>query len=90
MTAEHTEAPLPAGQNIEDTVRICLARGLDIPEDQVPLSARLDELPQMESVKFMHVITRIEDALGVHLDDDALFDVTTVAQLCTLVQSSLR
>lgn len=56
-----------------------------------PISAddRLDLLPNADSVRLMRAVSNLERRLGVEMDDDAIREAQTVAELVELLQSAL-
>ncbi|MBK0373086.1 acyl carrier protein [Streptomyces sp. RB110-1] len=72
------------------TVRTVLARELGLPADRIAPGDRLDELPEVDSVKLARAVARLEEILGVELDDDELFDTRTVGDLCCVVDRATR
>ncbi|NUP26475.1 MAG: acyl carrier protein [Nocardia sp.] len=55
----------------------------------VQLDDVIEELPNIESVRFMRILTRIEDHFEIVLDDDeAVFGATTVGELAQIVAES--
>lgn len=51
----------------------------------VQLDDLLEQLPNMESVRFMRILTRIEDHFEIELEDDAVFGAATVGELAQIV-----
>ncbi|MBY8820081.1 acyl carrier protein [Streptomyces cinereoruber] len=49
-----------------------LAQELGLPPDRITPDDRLDELPEVDSVKLARAVARLEETLGVELDDDEL------------------
>ncbi|WP_330256294.1 acyl carrier protein [Nocardia sp. NBC_00565] len=56
---------------------------------EVQLDDVIEQLPNIESVRFMRILTRIEDHFGIVLDDDeAIFGAATVGELAQIVTKS--
>lgn len=51
----------------------------------VQLDDVIEQLPNIESVRFMRILTRIEDHFGIILDDEAVFGAATVGELAQIV-----
>ncbi|MEU4311683.1 acyl carrier protein [Nocardia sp. NPDC024068] len=51
----------------------------------VQLDDVIEELPNIESVRFMRILTRIEDHFEIELDDEAVFGAATVGELAQIV-----
>ncbi|MEU1983216.1 acyl carrier protein [Nocardia sp. NPDC019395] len=51
----------------------------------VQLDDVIEQLPNIESVRFMRILTRIEDHFGIVLDDEAVFAAATVGELAQIV-----
>ncbi|MFI1191243.1 acyl carrier protein [Streptomyces californicus] len=71
-------------------VRMILAQELGLPPDRITPEDRLDELPEVDSVKLARAVARLEETLGVELDDDELFDTRTVGDLCHVADRTAR
>ncbi len=71
--------------NTAETVRQLLAHELRtlVEFDQVII-----DLPEIESVKFMRIITRIEDQFDITLDDEQVFAAVTVGDLADVVEAA--
>lgn len=51
----------------------------------VQLEDAIEQLPNIESVRFMRILTRIEDHFDIVLDDEAVFGATTVGEVAQIV-----
>lgn len=51
----------------------------------VRLDNVIEQLPNIESVRFMRILTRIEDHFEIVLDDEAVFGAATVGELAQIV-----
>jgi acyl carrier protein len=62
-----------------------LAAEADPGLDGIDPSWELAAIPGLESVKALRAVVRIEDAYGISIPDDFLFETATVRQLADLV-----
>ena len=72
-----------------DAVREALAKHLRIAADQIELEERLDLLPNADSVRLMRAVSTLERRFDIELDDHAIRDAETVADLARLIQEEL-
>lgn len=72
-----------------DAVREALAEQLRLEKDQIDADERLDLLPNADSVRLMRAVSALERRFDVELDDTAIRDAETVADLARLVQDEL-
>ena len=72
-----------------DAVREALAEQLRLEKDQIDEGERLDLLPNADSVRLMRAVSALERRFDVELDDTAIRDAETVADLARLVQDEL-
>jgi len=77
-------------EDIKDTdyltvVCAALAAEADPDLDGIDPDWQLTEIPGLESVRALRAVVRIEDACGIAIPDDFLFETNTVRQLADLV-----
>ncbi|RDI50745.1 acyl carrier protein [Nocardia mexicana] len=75
--------------DVPDLVRTHFSEVLAItiaPED---MSRTITGLARVDSLRFVQGVSGLEKRLGIQLDEDELFDVRTLDDLCTLVQRAL-
>ncbi|MFI5867873.1 acyl carrier protein [Streptomyces sp. NPDC051546] len=81
--------PLPPdlAQEVLDHVRAVLARSLDLDHLAVVIEPRqqLRELPGADSLGLLRAIVELEGFFSVSLDDDDVFELHTVGDLCALI-----
>lgn len=58
-----------------------------VPAGSIDPDGLLSDVPGIESVKALRAITQVEDALGVLIPDDFLFETATVRELAAQVAS---
>jgi acyl carrier protein len=75
---------------IETVVRQVLTKRLGIPSDEIAAEARLVEDLNLDSVDFVELALASESALSILLDDEALREVVTVADLIGLVERTVN
>lgn len=66
-----------------------IAAELCCPLDLVTPDSTLAVLPGLDSVKLLRVITTLEEAFDIVLDDELLYDLVTVSDLAKVVASEL-
>jgi acyl carrier protein len=62
-----------------------LAAEADPDLEKIDPAWELASIPGLESVKALRAVVRIEDAYGIAIPDDFLFETATVQQLADLV-----
>ncbi|WP_433490388.1 acyl carrier protein [Nocardia grenadensis] len=67
-------------------VRQHLARVLGTAIGPEDMDTRITQLPRIDSLKIVEVIVAVESDLGIRLDEDDLFEVRTLTDLCRLIQ----
>lgn len=71
--------------DITSLVRAQVAAVLHCSVAEVDLTARVTELPGMDSAKLVEVVVWCERHWQIELDEETLFDVRTCQDLCELV-----
>ncbi len=66
---------------LADVLRAVLPAGAALPAD----TARLDALPGMDSLRFMELVSALEEATGGEVDLEALASVETVGDVRRLL-----
>lgn len=72
-----------------DAVREALAAQLRLEKDQIDEEERLDLLPNADSVRLMRAVSALERRFDVELDDNAIRNAETVADLAQLIEDEL-
>jgi acyl carrier protein len=72
-----------------DAVREALGQQLRLDKDQIEPEERLDLLPNADSVRLMRAVSALERRFDVELDDNAIRNAETVADLARLVSDEL-
>jgi acyl carrier protein len=72
-----------------DAVREALAAQLRLDKDQIGEEERLDLLPNADSVRLMRAVSALERRFDVELDDNAIRNAETVADLARLIEDEL-
>jgi acyl carrier protein len=72
-----------------DAVREALAAQLRLEKDQIDDQERLDLLPNADSVRLMRAVSALERRFDVELDDNAIRNAETVADLARLIEDEL-
>jgi acyl carrier protein len=72
-----------------DAVREALAAQLRLEKDQIGEEERLDLLPNADSVRLMRAVSALERRFDVELDDNAIRNAETVADLARLIEDEL-
>ena len=72
-----------------DAVREALAAQLRLEKDQIGEEERLDLLPNADSVRLMRAVSALERRFDVELDDSAIRNAETVADLARLIEDEL-
>lgn len=75
--------------SVYDEVRSAFAAELALTTEQISSDSRLNELPGLDSVKLLRVITTLEHAHGIGLDDDQLYELQEVGDVAKLVEREL-
>ncbi len=79
---------VPDAVELAETVQVvlqALSEHAGVPADRIDADELLSAVPGIESVKALRAITQIEDALGVLIPDDFLFETATVRELAAQV-----
>ena len=79
---------VPDETAVDEAVQVvlqALAEQAGVPADRIDVDDLLSAVPGIESVKALRAITQVEDALGVLIPDDFLFETATVRELAAQV-----
>jgi acyl carrier protein len=71
------EQAMQADGELARVLAVVLPAGAGVPED----GARLDALPGMDSLKFMALVSALEEAVGGEVNLEALAEVETVGDV---------
>jgi acyl carrier protein len=75
--------------SIEEVARAILCKELDLPPEEVTAERDIRELPGVQSIKILRAVTRIEAHYDIELDDEAVFEVKSLAELAALIEPKL-
>lgn len=81
---------IPDGSALVDYPNLvirALATQVDLRPDEITPQTALGAIPGIESVKVLRAIVEIEEACGIVVPDDFLFETATVAELAAFVAS---
>ncbi len=73
---------------VEAFVIAAVREVLDLPDRELSPESDLRELPGVESIKLLRVISKVEKRYGVELDDDVIFDSSTIAQIARAIEAA--
>ncbi|PXX58101.1 acyl carrier protein [Nocardia tenerifensis] len=62
---------------------------LTVPASSVQPEHHLSELPGVDSLSLVDIVQILERRMGIRLDDDAVFELETIGDLCRLIEQSL-
>ena len=71
---------------VKNGIQEIIAKELGTTLEAVEGSEAIRDLPNIESIKVLRIVTRIEQRFGVVLEDDVVFRLETVPELVTLVE----
>lgn len=68
-------------EDIQREIAQIIGRVLEVGEAGIEGSTALRELPGIESIKVLRIITKIETQYGVELDEQVVFNIGTLDEL---------
>lgn len=71
-------------------LRTTIARHLAVDVAEIPLTARLFELPNIDSLKALQIILEVEEQLGITLDSNPMLVLRTVTEVTDVVVAASR
>lgn len=71
---------------VKNGIQEIIAKELGTTLEAVEGTEAIRDLPNIESIKVLRIVTRIEQRFGVVLEDDVVFRLETVPELVTLVE----
>lgn len=71
---------------IGQTVRSMVSEELNIPLDDLQLDTNLRELQGVESIKVLRIVTKLERMYDIELDDETVFQVSTIQELADAIE----
>ncbi|MET9764381.1 acyl carrier protein [Streptomyces sp. NPDC006372] len=71
------------------SVREVIGKEVGLAPESLPGDGELSALPGMDSAKLLEVVSTLEAAHGVSIDDDLLFSIETVDDLIRALDSRL-
>jgi acyl carrier protein len=77
--------PLMTQPGIEDAIKKIVQSTLNLPEIEIESSTNLRDLPGVESIKILRIVASLEKKFDVRLDDQVVFQVSTIAELAGAV-----
>jgi acyl carrier protein len=72
---------------MHDEIIQIISAELGVPPSELTPDVRLRSLPEMESLKVLSIILKVEKKYCIELPDDATFRLETVGQFIELVES---
>jgi acyl carrier protein len=72
-------------QEVREEIRRIMAEVLSVSESEVDAAERLQDLPGIESIKVLRVVTKIEIRYKIELDEQVVFSIKTLDELCARV-----
>jgi len=75
------------GVDVERTISAIVCEELKLSAEQLTSGTNLRELPGVESIKVLRIISKIERVFDVELEDDVVFRVKTVAELASAIRN---
>lgn len=82
-----TENSKDAGEILQ-AIREVASKELGIPESDIGLDDDLATLENVDSVKVLRVVARLERRLGVQIEDDDIFALQKVSDLVKLLEDA--
>jgi acyl carrier protein len=76
-------------REVADTARVHLAAELKIEASAITEDSVLRELPGVDSIQLLRVVSRLEREWDIELDDEDVFASSTFADLADMVTSYL-
>jgi acyl carrier protein len=70
-----------ANGSIEKTILKIVQGVLKFPPDRIQASTDLRDLPGVESIKILRIVANVEKELGIRLDDQVVFRVSSIEGL---------
>lgn len=74
---------------VRDTIHTIVSAELGLDTTDVPPSTDLRELPGLDSIKILRAVTKIEKHYDVELDDEVVFQISSVDGLAEIVEGLL-
>lgn len=75
--------------SIESVIQQIIASELDLDPAAISPDADIRSLPDIESIKILRAVLRLESRYGVELEDEAVFEVRSVTELAHLIRLKL-
>lgn len=72
--------------NIEQTISELISQETKIPSSELRADTNLRELPGVESIKVLRIISKLERTYDIELDDDVVFRVKTLGELADAIR----
>jgi acyl carrier protein len=73
---------------IQVVIRGMVAQELKVPPDAIAGDSDIRELPNVDSVKLVRAVARIERHFDIELEDDDVLNVKTIDEITRLVQET--
>ncbi|UMP06993.1 acyl carrier protein [Amycolatopsis sp. EV170708-02-1] len=81
--------PSTISHEVTTLVRARMADVVNHPVAEVDLTARVTELPGMDSAKLVEVVVWCEARWNIELDEEVLFDARTGEDLCEIIAEAI-
>ena len=66
---------------IEEAIKKITQSALKLPDGEISSTSNLRDLPGVESIKILRIIANIEKKFGIRLDDQIVFQVSSIHEL---------
>jgi acyl carrier protein len=70
---------------IEEAIKKIVQTTLHLPDSEITSSTNLRDLPGVESIKILRIVASLEKKFDVRLDDEIVFNLSTIAELAEAV-----
>jgi len=80
---------IPAQSEIEAKVKEVLCRELKLDPEKVGETTKLREIPGIESIKILRIVTLVEGHYNVELEDQVIFKLETIRDTAAAVRDLL-
>ncbi|MGN0836985.1 MAG: acyl carrier protein [Akkermansia sp.] len=68
-----------AGETLEKQIRQLVASVLERNADDIAADQDLTELPEFDSMRSVLILAKIEEAFGLLIPEDDIFDITSIS-----------
>ncbi len=75
------------GTEIERTITRLVIQELNIDPVRIGRDTNLRELPGIESIRLLRIVSKLERTFGVELEDEVVFTVSTLGELADAIRA---